>query len=101
MKVKVVAKMDRNGFLHVDLVSKAHKKKIIDYLINEWSIRISWRDSVVFIQSEYEIESFYENFFLNKLQKKDIESGWSVTFLVDPWEFLNYVGWGAHENVKL
>jgi len=93
--IKIKVYEDRMGFLHLEPVKQSYIDQIINYL-KEFNVE---SDGSVLIQSDYDIESFYED--CSYRQKRDIQSGWGATMLFDAWTFLNYVGWDACEDLEL
>ncbi len=44
----------------------------------------------VYIYHDYDIQALFER--LNSSQRKNITNGWSVSILIDEWEFRHMVG---------
>lgn len=93
-RIKVTFEMDRCGCLLMTPVSKRLQGRIKRHLA-EW--KVGW-DGSVLVQEDYNAESALEQ-HLTPSQRRDVDQGWPVTVLVDPWEWLHYVGWDAHEGV--
>jgi len=95
MNIKINVREDNMGCLYLTPVKKSYIDQIIEYL-KEFNVD---SDGSVLIQSDYEVESFYEDCTYS--QKRDIQSGWGATMLFDAWTFLNYIGWDACEGLEL
>lgn len=95
-KIKVEFELDRMGSLLMTPVSQRLQGRIKRYLA-EW--KVGW-DGSVLVQEDYNIESALER-HLDPTDRKCVREGWPVTVLVDPWEWLHYVGWDAHEGVAV
>ena len=93
--IKIRVREDSMGCLHLTPIKESYIDQIIDYL-KEFNVD---SDGSVLIQSDYDVESFYED--CNYRQKRDIQSGWGATMLFDAWTFLNYIGWDACESLEL
>lgn len=52
-------------------------------------------DYTFFIQADYEVEQFI-NDFIPRRKQKDLNEGWTVTFRADPWSIAHYYGWDCH-----
>jgi len=92
MAMKVTWTEDRMGYLYVSPVSDKINRKIERHLAD---FKVGWDGSVLF-QTDYEAENAKEQ-FLSKAQRNEIDSGWSVTMLIDPWVYFTWVGYDAHE----
>ena len=95
MNIKINAREDRYGWLHLTPIKQSYIDQIIEYL-KEFNVD---SNGSVFIQSDYDIESFYND--CNSRQRKDIQSGWGSTMLFDDWTFLTMIGWDASEGLEL
>jgi len=95
MNIKINVREDSMGCLYLTPVKQSYIDQIIEYL-KEFNVD---SDGSVLIQSDYEVESFYED--CTYRQKRDIQSGWGANMLFDAWTFLNYVGWDACESLEL
>jgi hypothetical protein len=95
MKIKIHAKEDLMGCLTLTPIKQSYIDQIIEYL-KEFNVD---SDGSVFMQSDYDIESFYND--CSARQRKDIQSGWGATMLFDAWTFLTMIGWDANEGVEL
>lgn len=95
MNIKIRVKEDSMGCLHLTPVKQSYIDQIIDYL-KEFKVD---SDGSVFMQSDYDIESFYND--CNARQRKDIQSGWGATMLFDAWTFLTWIGWDVNEGLEL
>ena len=93
--IKIRVREDSMGCLHLTPIKESYINQIIDYL-KEFNVD---SDGSAFIQSDYDVESFYED--CNYRQKREIQSGWGATMLFDAWTFLNYIGWDACEGLEL
>lgn len=93
--IKIRVREDSMGCLHLTPIKESYIDQIINYL-KEFNVE---SDGSAFIQSDYDVESFYED--CNYRQKRDIQSGWGATMLFDAWTFLNYIGWDACESLEL
>lgn len=91
MKIKVTASPDRMGNITVTPVSLRHCAKYAAHMKG----MTGSADSSVFIQEGGPAEEFLEE--LRPAKRRDIEAGWDVTFLVDPWIFGHWLGWSAEE----
>jgi len=95
MKIKIRVKEDSMGCLTLTPIKQSYIDQIIEYL-KDFNIDA---DGSVFMQSDYDIESFYDD--CNARQRKDIQSGWGATMLFDAWTFLTMIGWDANEGLEL
>ena len=95
MNIKVNVREDSMGCLHLNPIKESYINQIINYL-KEFNVK---SDGSVLIQSDYDVESFYED--CSYRQRKDIQSGWGATMLLDAWTFLNYIGWDACDSLEL
>jgi len=95
MNIKINAREDSMGCLTLTPIKQSYIDQIIEYL-KEFNVD---SDGSVFIQSDYDIESFYND--CNSRQRKDIQSGWGSTMLFDNWTFLTMIGWDASEGLEL
>ena len=95
MNIKINVIEDSMGCLYLTPVKQSYIDQIIEYL-KEFNVD---SDGSVLIQSDYEVECFYENCNFN--QRRNIQQGWGATMLFDDWVFLNYVGWDACEGLEL
>lgn len=94
MNIKIRVKEDSMGCLTLTPVRQSYIDQIIEYL-KEFNVD---SDGSVFIQSDYDIESFYND--CNARQRKDIQSGWGSTMLFDSWTFLTMIGYDANEGLQ-
>lgn len=83
------------GCLHLTPIKQSYIDQIIEYL-KEFNID---SDGSVFMASDYDIESFYND--CNPQQRKLIQAGWGATMLFDAWTFLTMIGWDANEGLEL
>lgn len=81
------------------LTLNARKQSYIDQIIDYLKEFKVDSDGSVFMQSDYDIESFYND--CNARQRKDIQSGWGATMLFDAWTFLTWIGWDVNEGLEL
>jgi hypothetical protein len=95
MNIKIKAREDSMGCLTLTPVKQSYIDQIIEYL-KEFNVD---SDGSVFIQSDYDIESFYND--CNARQKELIQSGWGSTMLFDAWTFLTMIGYDASEGLEL
>ena len=95
MNIKINAREDSMGCLTLTPIKQSYIDQIIEYL-KEFNVD---SDGSVFIQSDYDIESFYND--CNSRQRKDIQSGWGSTMLFDDCTFLTMIGWDASEGLEL
>ena len=95
MNIKINARKDSMGCLTLTPIKQSYIDQIIDYL-KEFNVD---SDGSVFMQSDYDIESFYSD--CNARQRKDIQSGWGSTMLFDSWNFLTMIGYDANEGLQL
>ena len=95
MNIKINAREDRYGWLTLTPIKQSYIDQIIEYL-KEFNVD---SNGSVFIQSDYDIESFYND--CNSRQRKDIQSGWGSTMLFDSWTFLTMIGYDASEGLEL
>ena len=95
MNIKINAREDSMGCLTLTPSKQSYIDQIIEYL-KEFNVD---SDGSVFIQSDYDIESFYND--CNSRQRKDIQSSWGSTMLFDAWTFLTMIGWDANEGLQL
>jgi hypothetical protein len=93
-RIKVEFSEDRMGCLHLRPVNERLQGRIKRYLA-EW--KVGW-DGDVLIQEDYNAEATLRE-HLTGPEREQVRLGWSVTKLMDPWTFLHYVGWDAHEGV--
>lgn len=68
-----IAEINRFGHLEVDVVNQRRRKKIV-----KSSGRRSG-DSLIYIQSDYLVSDFIEN-YIPKNQRKSLNDGWLVKF---------------------
>ncbi len=94
-RIKVTFEMDPCGNLVMTPLSRQLRRRIVRYL-KEWKVN---SDGTAFVQEDYNVESALER-YLNPSQRRDVQAGWPVTVLVDPWTWLHHIGWDAHEGVK-
>lgn len=94
MAIKIEYSIDRMGCLRMRPVNQRLNKAIGKYL-EEW--KVAWSGDV-FVQEDFNIEAALEGF--TETERRDLDNGWSVTKLEDPWTWLHYVGWDAHEGVR-
>ena len=95
MNIKIRVKEDSMGCLTLTPIKQSYIDQIIEYL-KEFKVD---SDGSVFMQWDYDIESFYDD--CNARQRRDIKSGWGATMLFDAWTFLNTIGWDANEGLQL
>lgn len=95
MNIKINVREDSMGCLYLTPIKQSYIDQIIEYL-KEFNVEA---DGSVLIQSDYDVESFYED--CTYRQRKDIQSGWGANMLFDAWTFLNYIGWDACEGLEL
>ena len=95
MNIKIHARETIFGSLTLTPIKQSYIDQIIEYL-KEFNVD---SDGSVFIQSDYDIESFYND--CNQRQRKAIESGWGSTMLFDSWTFLTMIGYDANEGLQL
>ena len=95
MNIKINVREDSMGCLYLTPVKQSYIDQIIEYL-KEFNVD---SDGSVFIQSDYDVEGFYED--CNARQRKDIQSGWGATMLFDAWTFLTWIGYDANEGLEL
>ena len=81
MKIKIRVTEDSMGCLHLTQIKESYIDQIIEYL-KDWKVD---SDGSVLIQSDYDVESFYED--CSYRQRKDIKSGWGATMLFDAGRF--------------
>jgi len=95
MNIKIKVQEDRHGCLTLTPIKKSYIDQIIEYL-KEFNVD---SDGSVFMQSDYDVEGFYND--CNARQRKDIQNGWGATMLFDAWTFLTMIGWDANEGLQL
>jgi len=95
MRIKVEAKMDRMGFIIIHPVSAKHEEKFVKFVEENGGPDMS--EGILF-QSGLNVDEFLED--CSPRIRKDIEAGWTVTFLVDSWIVGNWYGYDAC-NCKL
>lgn len=88
IKVEVVE--DRMGNVIVTPVSKKVRRKIEKHLE-----LFGERGAEVFMQEGDPAEQFKAE--LTAAQRREIEQGWTVTMIVDPWVYGHWRGWDVHE----
>ena len=72
-------------------VSKHWRKRFADYM-RQWGDYTEKEACQVYFQGDYELP---EEVTRNR-QYRDLQAGWDITILVDPWEFGHWLGWDAH-----
>ena len=93
MKIKL--SIDNYGFLTITVISKAWNKKIQKHLKRYGQ---PW-DGTLFVQDspEYTAKSL---FYLTESEIQELQDGWDKTIIVDPWTFLQMVGWDATDLLR-
>jgi len=91
IKVEIV-ESPYGGYLFIP-VSQKLRKKIRDHLA-DWEIN---SDGSIYL-SDGEANSIISD--LSPSQQRDLEGGWGLTVLWDPWDFLHLVGYDAHEAIS-
>ena len=51
----------------------------------------------IYFQSGFGLEDFMDG-YLPRRYRRDLEHGWPVRFLIDPWVFATWLGWDINEN---
>jgi hypothetical protein len=98
--VKILVEIERTsyGMWLIDIVSKKIKAKAVAWLQSHGAWTPNDRYMVA-LQYSQDQESFVETFGLSKTNVADIEAGFVVRKLVDPWTFFQgYVGYDAGDN---
>lgn len=95
MNIKIRVNEDSMGCLTLTPIRQTYVDQIIEYL-KEFKVD---SDGSVFMQSDCDIESFYND--CNARQKQDIQSGWGTVMLFDAWTFLTMIGWDANVGLEL
>ena len=77
-------------------VSKKLQRKIKKHL-EEWN---EFWSGYILVQRIDNIDAILNNDPITRLEAIEIEKGWPVTKLVDPWYWLHWVGYDAHEAIR-
>jgi len=77
-------------------VSPSHNASIAAYLAE---YGVPWEGEL--IQSQDDRESAIEHYDLTPAMVRDIDHGWPVVRIIDPWVYLNHVGYDASDRCKL
>jgi len=92
-RIKIRFSEDRMGSVILTPVNERLRDRIIRHLAD---LGVE-SDGTVYVQDgDYVL---FEH--LSQGQIRDVREGWDVTVLMDPWIFLNYVGYDAAEGVVL
>ena len=75
----LIAEMNSFGHLEVDVVNKKLRRKINRELNRKYP-----NESILYIQSDYEVDSFIKS-NVPKRYRKDLNKGWPIRFRVDNW----------------
>lgn len=95
MNIKIRVNEDSMGCLTLTPVRQSYIEQIKEYL-KDFGID---SDGTVFLQSDYDIENFYND--CNARQRSLIRSGWGVIMLFNAWTFLTMIGWDANVGLEL
>ena len=87
----VQASKDRHGWVHAypmsdNLAARAQAHRLA-YEGGSWN----YHDTLIFCQSEQDVADFEA--LIPKRKRRDLDEGYSVTFLMDRDQFNAYVGW--------
>ena len=86
--IKVTISQNRYGGYAAIPVSSYWQRRFAQHML-EYTGR---RSAEAYFQGEWELpESVYLNW-----QYTELEKGWDITILVDPWEFGHWLGYDAH-----
>ena len=95
MNIKIRVNEDNMGCLTLTPIKQSYSDQIVQYL-KEFNVD---SDGSVFVQSDCDIESFYND--CNASQRRDIKSGWGSIMLFDAWTFLTMIGYDANDCLQL
>lgn len=112
--IKIRVSEDRMGNLHLEPIRRQVRERCIAHLrqVRDDFKRLGItgpnahvaipkaNESLVFLQEGMAAEEFREN-HLSPQNLRDMRGGWDVTILMDPWVFLHFIGFDAHEEVRL
>lgn len=92
--IKVTIHQNRVGAFLAVPVSAAHQEKYADYMA-QWKCSSVPRAelSQVYFQHDGELP---ESILSNKQAMLELEYGFRVTIIVDPWEYGHWLGYDAH-----
>lgn len=93
-KIKVVAEMDRCGNITLSTKNRRYGKAFARLVKENGGLD----NETAFFNDGVSVSQFVED--LTSTQRKDLENGWEVTFLVDPWLAAHYWGYDAHTLVE-
>ena len=91
MKIKVTASPDNMGNIELCPLSMKHRIAYAKH-IKEMT---GHADPSVFLQEGQAADEFLSD--LSPRQRRDLDAGFDVTFLIDPWIYGNYLGYDACE----
>ena len=94
---KIQFSADRMGNIIMCPVDKGFKARIKRYMRDEGYDKR--HDGCVFAQEGFGASEVRG--MLRPANRRDLDEGYNVVQLMDPWEFLHWVGYDAHRGVKL
>lgn len=93
-KIKIVAEMDRCGNIILSTKNKRYGKAFARIVKENGGPD----EETAFFQQGFGASEFIED--LTPRQRKDLENGWEITFLIDPWLAGHFWGYDAHTLVE-